>query len=89
MAEKTTVKEMIQALFIALQEEYPNFQTNDFIWRLGTETLKELGFDEELFESKYTYTIATLFGISIEVDFLNPNNLQLLWDITEKITSDL
>ena len=89
MEEKTSTKEKTQALFIALQKKYPNFLANDFKWVLGTERLEELGMGNGIFTEEHIYSVATLFGIPVEVDVIDPYKLQLLWDITDKIESDL
>ena len=83
--EKMTSKEVIQTLFQLLRKNRPFFHANDYKWKLGIDILKELGMNDEVFQSKLTCTVATLYGIDIEIDYLDPRNIRLFEDITNKL----
>lgn len=60
------------------------FNDDDYIWRLGSKVIDKLGLGN-------IYTILSLnepkflYGIKIEIDYINSYNIQLFEDITNKI----
>jgi hypothetical protein len=60
------------------------FDDNDYKWILGVRVVRDL---EYLTHSAYidASDIRTLFGIVVEIDYHNPNNIQLWENITNKL----
>ena len=83
--EEITSIELTQLLYQSLRKSRQFFNLKDFKWRLGTDILKELNGNNELFDGKYGDTVKTLYGIDIEIDYANPRNLRLFEDITSKL----
>lgn len=75
-----------QILYTALRANRPNYNANNYKWRLGAVVICE-------FESRYNniaYKINTdekikLYGIDVEIDYLNQYNIQLFEDITNNM----
>lgn len=78
-------------LYNTLRACRPNYNANDYKWRLGTAVIRELEGKYGLFEintSEERTLKRTLYGIDVEIDHCNPYNLQLFEDITNKIAVD-
>ena len=75
-----------QVLYNTLRECRPNFDASEYKWRLGAAVIGEFKrqFDSNLFIINETEK-RTLYGIDVEIDYLNPYNIQLFEDITNKI----
>ena len=75
----------IQALYLSLRKSRPNYNANYYKWRLGAAVLGEF---ERQYNNLFAINISektTLYGIDVEIDYLNPYNIQLFEDITNKI----
>ena len=62
-----------------------NYHAEDYKWRFGQAVIDEYIGD---IRQPNAFEIATLYGIEVEIDYKNPNNLQLFEDITNKIAID-
>lgn len=78
-----------QILYYALRQCRPNYNANEYKWRIGTAVMYEL---DSFYKAGIAYSMIfnreekpTLYGIEVEVDYENPDNLQLFEDITNKI----
>ena len=93
----------IQLLYHTLRECRPNYNANDYKWRLGTAVIaaferqynnfnNALAINREALSSLRdlynTDEKRKLYGIDVEIDYCNPYNLQLFEDITNKIAVD-
>ena len=81
-----TITEEVYKLYKALRCKRPNFRKEDYIWKLGTNTiarlLSELNPNAIVINpEEYGY----LYGIRVESDFDDDNGLRLMEDITNKI----
>lgn len=79
-----------QILYTALRANRPNYNANNYKWRIGAAVIGEL---ERQYNNFYCFSIntnekKTLYGIDVEIDYLNPYNIQLFEDITNKIAVD-
>ena len=79
-----------RALYNTLRACRPNYNANDYKWRLGSAVIGEL---ERQYNNFYCFSIntnekKTLYGIDVEIDYLSPYNIQLFEDITDKIAVD-
>ena len=77
-------KQFLQIIYNTLRACRPNYNANDYKWRLGVKVIGEF---YNLFVIN-TNEKRTLYGIDVEIDYLNPYNLQLFEDITNKIAVD-
>lgn len=78
-----------QMLYYALRECRPNYNANEYKWRIGAAAMYEL---DSFYRADIAHQIIlnreekpTLYGIEVEIDYENPDNLQLFEDITNKI----
>lgn len=76
-------------LYNTLRECRPNFNASEYKWKLGAAVIVGITrqFDRNLFLINETEK-RTLYGIDVEIDYLNPYNIQLFEDITNKIAVD-
>lgn len=81
----------VRVLYNTLRACRPNYNANDYKWILGVAVLRELERQYDLYvintSDKRTLK-RTLYGIDVDIDHLNPYNLQLFEDITNKIAVD-
>lgn len=80
-------KQFVQVLYNTLRACRPYYNANDYKWRLGAAAIGELERQYNLFVIN-TSEKRTLYGIDVDVDYLNPYNIQLFEDITNKIAVD-
>jgi hypothetical protein len=83
-----TTIEYLNALYHTLREmKGLCYQPEKYKWRLGVKVLRDI--DLRAFNA-FTNKIEPLYlyGIVVEVDYTNPNNVQLFEDITNKIYID-
>lgn len=78
----------LTALIHTLQEmRGRDFRPEDYKWRLGVKVLRDIdlrAFNAFINIAEPLY----LYGIVVEIDYINPNNVQLFEDITNKIYID-
>lgn len=81
--------EFIKILYFTLRQCRPNYNPKEYKWRMGAKVMYEL---DSLYKTGIANSIIfnrdekpTLYGIDVEVDYENPDNLQLFEDITNKI----
>jgi hypothetical protein len=80
--------EYLNALYYTLREmKRESYKPEEYKWRLGVKVIRDIdlqafnifiNIDEPLY----------LYGIVVEKDYTNPNNVQLFEDITNKIYID-
>lgn len=78
--------EFAATLYKTLRACRPNYNANDYRWRLGVMVIDDIKRD-----NPFVYNPTekrTLYGIVIEVDYQNPYNIQLFEDITNRIAID-
>ena len=80
----------IQALYTTLRnEKRDKFKTDDYFWRLGINVMNELNSVHSLYARDLLFPlpdeIPTLYGIRVEMDIVNPDNIRLYEDITYTI----
>ena len=85
---------LIQALYISLRnEKRDNFREEDYFWRLGTAIMDELKTVDSVYARELLFPskdeIPTLYGIRVEPDYKNPDNIRLYEDITYTIGEEL
>lgn len=79
--------EYLRVLYYTLREmKGQNFSSEEYKWRLGTRILNDIDVKAYNFLAKKQEPIY-LFGIVVEVDYYNPDNVQIFEDITNKIAS--
>lgn len=69
-------------LYNTLRACRPNFNASEYKWRLGAVVIGEFHNNITVFNPSEK---RTLYGIDVEIDYLNPYNIQLFEDITNKI----
>lgn len=70
-----------QALYWALRSTKKfDFNEHDYFWRIGARVLQDLEIAYPL-----QNTATTLYGINVEIDFVDLENIRLYEDITFKI----
>lgn len=78
-----------QILYNTLRACRPNYNANDYKWKIGALVIGKL---ERRYNNDFfiinTDEKTTLYGIDVEIDYLNPYNIQLFEDITNKIAVD-
>lgn len=74
-----------QVLYNTLRECRPNFNASEYKWRIGTEIISTFHNNITVINPSEK---RTLYGIDLEIDYLNPYNIQLFEDITNKIAVD-
>lgn len=78
----------IIALYDTLRTERPDYRRENYKWKIGLYVLNDILsiYGQGLnFNDLNRDKPKTLFGIEVEVDTINPYNLQLYEDITNKI----
>jgi len=79
------IREYLQALYNTLREmKGDRYNYKDYKWKLGVSIIDELkisNFHTVIETVEQTF----LFGIEVEMDIVNPYNVQLFEDITNKI----
>ncbi len=71
----------LTALFFTLQKmRGRDFKHEDYKWKIGAKVLEEARLEPPFMMKK-----PTIFGIELEIDYENPNNVQIFEDITNKI----
>lgn len=74
----------LNAIYYTLRKMKQNsFRTEDYKWKLGSKIVNEI---LPIHVNVNTTEKRTLFGIDVEIDFENPDNLQLFEDITNKVS---
>lgn len=78
-----------QVLYNTLRACRPYYNANDYKWKIGAVVIDELErqYNNNLFAINIDEK-KTLYGIDVEIDYLNPYNIQLFEDITNKIAVD-
>lgn len=77
----TDIITYIQAVYWALRSSRKiNFNEDDYFWKIGVRFLKDLEMTYPL-----ENTVTMLYGIKVEIDYINPENIRLYEDITYKI----
>ena len=61
------------------------FKREEYKWVLGVNVINDIDITENLVMAVYPDQPRTLFGIVVEADFHNPNNIQLWENITNKV----
>jgi hypothetical protein len=62
------------------------FNPDDYKWVLGVKVIHDLEISQHYsYIAKCAYENIVLFGIPVEVDVINPDNVQLWENITDKI----
>lgn len=61
------------------------FKREDYKWVLGVRVINDIDNSNEFTRYIYPDQARTLFGITVEADFHNPNNIQLWENITNKV----
>lgn len=79
----------VQILYYTLRQCRPNYNANEYKWKIGAAVMYKL---DSFYKAGIAHQIIfnreekpTLYGIEVEVDYENPDNLQLFEDITNKI----
>lgn len=68
----------INALYWALRSTKKlNFNEKDYFWKIGVRVLQDLSV-----AYPFENTAITLFGIIVEIDYIDPENIRLYEDIT-------
>ena len=62
-----------------------SFIRDDYKWLLGIEVIRDLENNAYYVTSEFPDIPRTLFGIIVEPDYHNPNNVQLYENITNKL----
>lgn len=65
-----------------------SFSSDDYKWILGAKVVHDLEMTQHLSYYMHAAEIgehSTLFGIPVEIDYYNPENVQLWENITDKI----
>ena len=75
----------LTALYFTLEKMEKNFRPEDYKWKIGVKVLQEAKLLPPCMELNEK---TTLFGIAVEIDYVNPNNVQIFEDITNKIYID-
>lgn len=80
--------EYLSALYYTLREmKRESYKPEEYKWRLGVKVIRDidlLAFNAFINRDEPLY----LYGIVVEIDYTNPNNVQLFEDITNKIYID-
>lgn len=61
------------------------FKREDYKWVLGIKVICDIDTRKEYVNALYPDQPATLFGVTVERDYANPDNVQLWENITNKI----
>ncbi len=61
------------------------FKREEYKWVLGVKVIHELETNTHYVMSEFPDRPRTLFGVVVEADYVNPNNIRLLEDITNKV----
>ena len=82
----------LELLYRTLRAKRPRYSCHNFFWKLGTNVISELELKmRPLYymenESKIDLSDENhrLFGIRVETDYNNPDNIQLFEDITREL----
>ena len=78
----------ITVLYNTLREtKKENYKPEEYKWRLGFKVIQDIDlFTFNVFKSENAPIY--LYGIVVEMDYINPSNIQLFEDITNKIAID-
>lgn len=77
--------EYINALYDTLRTlKGREYKAEDYKWKLGAKVIYDIQPHE--FTHKTANEKMTMFGIEVEIDYINPNKLQLFEDITNKVS---
>lgn len=83
--ENKTLKRLEALYYTLRQMKGQNYRSEDYNWRLGTKVISELKLSNYLINTSTIGEPMFLFGLNVEVDYINPYNVQLFEDITNKI----
>lgn len=61
------------------------FKREDYKWILGVRVINDIDINKNYICSLYPDQPRTLFGVVVEADYYNPNNVQLWENITNKM----
>lgn len=61
------------------------FRESDYRWRLGIAVLSDLQIKNRIYMRQEFDTVPMLFGIAVDVDYVNPDNVQLWENIVNKL----
>lgn len=61
------------------------FNREDYKWILGVNVIQELATNTHYEMAEFPDRLRTLFGVVVEADYANPNNIQLWENITNKV----
>lgn len=61
------------------------FKREDYKWILGARVINDIDINKNYIRSLYPDQPRTLFGVVVEADYHNPNNVQLWENITNKV----
>ena len=78
-----TLEHMRLLLCLAKQKDI-HYRADDYKWKIGAKILSEISSKDLLFRVS-SDTKPQLFGIDVEIDYVNPENVQL-W---KNVTNDL
>lgn len=76
---------LIQAMYKALRLYKEDFNEDDYFWRIGIKVFNELTPQYRHLLYREEGETPTLYGISVEIDYINIENIRLYEDITYKI----
>lgn len=61
------------------------FKREEYKWILGVKVIQELETNTHYVMAEFPNKSRTLFGVVVEADYANPNNIQLWENITNKV----
>lgn len=76
----------VEKIYKDLRASRPDYNKDEYKWRLGVAFINKIEHEFDLFRYvDCTGVKHTLFGIEVEIDYLNPWIVQIFEDITDKI----
>lgn len=76
----------IEKVYKNLRERRPDYNKGEYKWKLGVGLIQKIEHEFAFFRYvDCTGVKNTLFGMEIEIDYLDPFNIQIFEDITDKI----
>lgn len=84
-----TIYEQVKMIYWNLrkmkEQNQQIFCENEYKWVIGYQNAEELSITKNMFTAKRIAEEIFLFGIEVEIDHLNPDNIRIYEDITNKI----
>ena len=77
--------ELLRMIYFAARSE-PAFNKNNYFWKLGVDVIRDLGFLnllDQIHDLNLDEDVAQLFGIDVDVDYVNTSTIRLFKDVTE------